>query len=116
MKSSTIGLALISVGCLAALAFQPAEAEVAEKVATAAAHVKEIKLWQPLIGKEFAWYEKIALCANVLVALAGLYYAWMLMGQVKNADQGTPRMQDIARAIRDGADAYCIASSAWSAS
>ncbi len=30
----------------------------------------------------------------------------MLVGQVKNADQGTPRMQEIARAVREGADAY----------
>ncbi len=40
------------------------------------------------------------------VAFAGLAYAWWLMGQVKSADQGTPRMQEIAAAIREGADAY----------
>ena len=40
------------------------------------------------------------------VAVAGLLYAWMLMLQVKAADQGTPRMQEIAAAVREGADAY----------
>ena len=43
---------------------------------------------------------------NVVVALAGLGYAFLLVGQVKGAPQGTPRMQEIARAIREGADAY----------
>ncbi len=34
--------------------------------------------------------EKVALIANVFVALAGLGYALLLVGQVKNAPQGTP--------------------------
>ncbi|MEK6711115.1 MAG: sodium/proton-translocating pyrophosphatase, partial [Nitrospinota bacterium] len=43
---------------------------------------------------------------NVLVALAGLLYALSLVRQVRNAPQGTPRMQEIARAVREGANAY----------
>ncbi|MHB1034508.1 MAG: sodium-translocating pyrophosphatase [Pirellulales bacterium] len=66
----------------------------------------EISLWAPLLSDKYATYEKVALCANVLVALAGLGYALMLVGQVKNAPDGTPRMQEIARAIREGANAY----------
>ncbi len=66
----------------------------------------EIKLWQPLISDEYAPGEKIALVANVVVAIAGLAYALMLVGYVRRADQGTPRMQEIARAVREGADAY----------
>ncbi|HEY2147231.1 MAG TPA: sodium/proton-translocating pyrophosphatase, partial [Pirellulales bacterium] len=46
------------------------------------------------------------LVANVVVALAGLGYALMLVGYVRRADQGTARMQEIARAVREGADAY----------
>lgn len=65
-----------------------------------------IDLWEPLKSDRYANYEKIALCLNVVVALAGLGYALMLVGQVKNAPQGTPRMQEIARAIREGANAY----------
>ena len=45
----------------------------------------------------------------LLVAVAGLFYAGMLVKQVKQADQGTPRMQEIARAVREGADAYLAA-------
>ena len=51
-------------------------------------------------------YEQIALAANVLIALAGLAYALMLVGYVKRADKGTVRMQEIAQAVREGADAY----------
>ncbi|MCE9547157.1 MAG: sodium-translocating pyrophosphatase [Planctomycetia bacterium] len=50
--------------------------------------------------------EKIALLANVLVAIAGLVYALSLVRQVKGAPQGTPKMQEIAASIREGADAY----------
>jgi len=63
-------------------------------------------LFEPLFSSQYAPYEKVALVANVAVALAGLVYALLLMGQVKKADQGTPRMQEIAKAIRQGADAY----------
>ena len=65
-----------------------------------------IKLWEPLTSDKYSAIEKILLLANVVVALAGLVYAFMLVGQVKNADQGTPRMQEIAQAVREGADAY----------
>src|SRR5581483_8950895 len=60
----------------------------------------------PLTSDTYATYEKVALIANVFVALAGLGYALMLVGQVKNAPQGTKKMQEIALAVREGADAY----------
>ncbi len=63
-------------------------------------------LFEPLFSEQYALYEKVALVANVVVALAGLVYALLLMGQVKKADQGTPRMQEIAQAVREGANAY----------
>jgi len=65
-----------------------------------------IQLFAPLLSDRYATYEKVLLCLNVGVAIAGLLYALMLVGQVRNADQGTPRMQEIARAVREGADAY----------
>ena len=42
----------------------------------------------------------------LLVAVAGLAYAGMLVGQVVGADQGTPKMQEVGAAIRQGANAY----------
>ena len=67
---------------------------------------ESIQLGAPLLSSDYAPIEKVLLVLNVVVALAGLGYALMLVGQVKNADQGTPRMQEIARAVREGADAY----------
>ncbi|MBI2823664.1 MAG: sodium-translocating pyrophosphatase [Planctomycetia bacterium] len=81
----------------------PATAESA----TGQSHsAKGFMLGEPLRSDKYAMYEKVALCANVAVALAGLAYAWMLVGQVRNAPEGTPRMQEIARAVREGANAY----------
>ena len=40
------------------------------------------------------------------IALAGLAYALVLVRQVLTADQGTPRMREIARAVREGSNAY----------
>jgi K(+)-stimulated pyrophosphate-energized sodium pump len=64
------------------------------------------KLWDPLVGTDFAGYEKVLLILNVFVALGGLAYALMLVKQVREAPEGTPRMQEIARAVREGANAY----------
>jgi K(+)-stimulated pyrophosphate-energized sodium pump len=50
--------------------------------------------------------EKVALFVVLAVAFAGLIYAGMLVGQVLGADQGTERMRAVARAIREGANAY----------
>jgi K(+)-stimulated pyrophosphate-energized sodium pump len=65
-----------------------------------------VDLWQPLVSGEYHWLEKAALITNVAVALAGLAYALMLVGQVRSAPQGTERMQEIAQAVREGANAY----------
>ncbi len=72
----------------------------------AAAQPHHIELFAPLTSDHYQTYEKVALVANVGVALAGLLYALMLVKQVKEAPQGTKRMQEIAHAIREGANAY----------
>ena len=53
--------------------------------------------------------ERYSLFAILGVAIAGLLYAGMLVGQVTKADKGTPRMQEIAAAVREGANAYLAA-------
>ena len=50
--------------------------------------------------------ERAALWIVLGVAVAGLLYAAALVGQVLGADKGTPKMQEVARAIREGANAY----------
>jgi len=98
---------LILVGFLGAAVWAqvaapaPAASGMADK-----GHASGITLWEPLVSDKYENYEKVALVANVLIALAGLGYALLLVGQVRNAPQGTPRMQEIARAVREGANAY----------
>jgi K(+)-stimulated pyrophosphate-energized sodium pump len=64
--------------------------------------------WQPFsfLGPQYDLFEKVALIANVVIALAGLCYALMLVREVYGADTGTLPMQEIARAVREGANAY----------
>jgi K(+)-stimulated pyrophosphate-energized sodium pump len=59
-----------------------------------------------MTDEKFTSGERLALFASLGVALAALAYAAMLVKQVVNADQGTPKMQAIAAAVREGANAY----------
>src|SRR3954451_22432829 len=56
-------------------------------------------------NSNFSPGEKAALWGSAIVALLALAYAGMLVKQVVNADQGTPKMQAIAAAVREGANA-----------
>ena len=68
---------------------------------------KEFEYFSPLKeGSSFSSGEKAALFGSLVVALAALAYAGMLVKQVVNADQGTKKMQEIAAAVREGANAY----------
>ena len=60
-------------------------------------------------GYGFNSMERVALMVVLAIAVCGLLYALLLMKQVVAADQGTKKMQDIAAAIREGANAYLSA-------
>jgi K(+)-stimulated pyrophosphate-energized sodium pump len=65
--------------------------------------------WEPFGFVTSAAYglgEKLGLLACLVIAVAGLGYAALLMKQVYAADTGTPAMQAVATAVRDGANAY----------
>jgi K(+)-stimulated pyrophosphate-energized sodium pump len=65
--------------------------------------------WVPfsfLSDPAYSTGEQIALILNVVIALAGLGYALMLVKEVYGAETGTVRMQEIAQAVREGANAY----------
>ena len=107
-KMPVLWLAVLTVGILAAAGWMQVRPELTVGAETVPAEgaKRTIQLWEPLTSDKYAGYEKFALIANVFVALAGLGYALMLVGQVKNANKGTQKMQDIALSIREGADAY----------
>ena len=104
-RTSVVILTMLALSCLAGAGWLQVGGYQALAALSATEHAT-IKLWEPLTSDTYAPYEKIALGANVVVALAGLLYALMLVGQVKGAPQGTARMQEIALAVREGADAY----------
>lgn len=55
---------------------------------------------------KFSTGERIALWVVLGIAFAGLAYALMLVKQVMSASTGTKKMQEIADAVREGANAY----------
>jgi K(+)-stimulated pyrophosphate-energized sodium pump len=59
-----------------------------------------------LTNQQFSTGERVALFVSLGVALCALAYAGMLVKQVVNADKGTQKMQEIAAAVREGANAY----------
>ena len=78
----------------------------AEDGVVAAAGEQEFEWFAPFTSEKFDTLERTMLIVVVAIAFAGLLYALMLVRQVTNADQGTPKMQEIAAAVREGANAY----------
>jgi K(+)-stimulated pyrophosphate-energized sodium pump len=67
---------------------------------------------QPFEFFQFLHYRPLefwGLMIVLLIAFAGLAYARMLSQIVSKTDRGTKKMQDIAQAVREGADAYLAA-------
>ncbi|HEY2785161.1 MAG TPA: sodium/proton-translocating pyrophosphatase [Fimbriiglobus sp.] len=65
--------------------------------------------WQPfgfLTESRYGSLEKGGLVVALLIAIAGLVYAFRMRKQVLAAETGTPAMQEIAAAVREGANAY----------
>ncbi|MCE9566187.1 MAG: sodium/proton-translocating pyrophosphatase [Planctomycetes bacterium] len=65
--------------------------------------------WEPfgfITSSTYGYGEKLGLLACLVVAVTGLGYAASLMKQVYAMDAGTPAMQLVAKAVRDGANAY----------
>ena len=80
----------------------PAKAAPAATVPAAAASTEssQEQLFVPLT--EYKWPERVGLILTLLIAVAGLGYAGMLVGQVVGADQGTVKMREVADAVRRG--------------
>jgi K(+)-stimulated pyrophosphate-energized sodium pump len=66
----------------------------------------EFRYFSFLEDPQYGTGEQVALFVVLLIAVAGLVYAAALVNQVIGADQGTAKMQVVAKAIKDGANAY----------
>ncbi|MFN4243402.1 MAG: sodium-translocating pyrophosphatase [Tepidisphaerales bacterium] len=62
--------------------------------------------FEPFFDPAYSPLELAGLMLVLATALGGLVYAGLLVRQVQQADAGTPRMQEVARAVREGANAY----------
>jgi K(+)-stimulated pyrophosphate-energized sodium pump len=68
--------------------------------------VEPFQFFQPFRSTKFNGWEQTGLLVVLFIAILGLAYALMLRKQVLAADTGTKKMQDIAAAVREGANAY----------
>jgi len=66
----------------------------------------DITLFDGFTNDAVTGFEKGAMIAVLVVAVMGLLYAWMLTRQIMAKPVGTEKMQKIAKAIRDGGNAY----------
>src|SRR5512146_2411444 len=66
----------------------------------------QFRYFEFLHSAKYTSMERGALFAALVIAVCGLLYALMLVKQVRTAAKGTAKMQQIAQAVRDGANAY----------
>ncbi len=93
----------------AALFVEPVRAFLASAVEAAEPASEGFHLFAPFTDPSFSATELGSLLAVLGVAVASLLYALGLVRQVMGADQGTPRMQEVAAAVREGANSYLAA-------
>ncbi len=96
----------MSLAFLGGYLWLPAAAQEAG-TAVAAAHGHSFSFFEPLLDIEkYNTLERTGLIGVLATAFLGLAYALMLRRQVLRAPTGTKKMQDIADAVREGANAY----------
>jgi K(+)-stimulated pyrophosphate-energized sodium pump len=98
----TVYLVLMAVAFGGAFLWSVTHAQDTQKVTEGVA--EHFRWFAPLL--DYHPLERASLLAVLGVAVLGLIYAGTLVRQVKRADQGTKKMQEIADAVREGANAY----------
>ena len=101
----TRGLAIVAACFAIALAWR-AIAATEPAAFSGAEDSKRVNWFEPFRSPDYGSAERIGLVVVLCIALGGLYYALTLAKQVESADKGTPRMQEVAAAVREGANAY----------
>ena len=109
-KVRTIHLAIMAVVFGGAMVWRVATAQetaVQSAPSAAAPAAEHFQFFSPVWDTaKFTPIEQASLFGVLLVAIAGLVYAGSLVKQIRRADRGTERMQEIASAVREGANAY----------
>ena len=110
-KIPTIGLIVVLFLCLGlfvhANVFGTPQGLLAQTPApTAAAGHEEFQYFGFMTSAHYAPYERVLLWVVFAIAIGALLYALSLVAFVYRADTGTKRMQEIAAAVREGANAY----------
>ncbi|MEK6676026.1 MAG: sodium-translocating pyrophosphatase [Planctomycetota bacterium] len=104
MRSIKVTLGVFALTAVLGAVAAPARAAEAAPAAQGGGH--SFQYFEFLTNPIYSAGERTALWVVLFVALAALVYAWMLVGQVRGADQGTPKMREVADAVREGANAY----------
>ena len=111
-RRATTSLALLATVLLLGICAQPAFAQPLPgdtsvlNAAEPAVQHGTVQWFEPFTSDKFDTMERTGLIVVLVIALIGLAYALMLAKQVLAADTGTKKMQEIAAAVREGADAY----------
>jgi len=106
-KTILTAFMLICLGLYAhASVYGPPTGLLAEGNAASGHAETKFEYFSFMTSPHYASYERVALWVVFCTAIAALVYAGLLVGQIYAADKGTPRMQEIAAAVREGANAY----------
>ena len=103
LSSRSLALLAVSLLVLAWVGPPAAAGGVAE------AHAQGFRFFSPFRDPSYTALEQGGLLVVLATAVCGLVYAVVLARQVLRAPQGTPRMQEIAAAVREGSSSYLTA-------
>nr|HPK72123.1 sodium-translocating pyrophosphatase [Vicinamibacterales bacterium] len=100
---------VLLLGFGAALFWRPAGAALAAAAQDAGHAPGAFRFFSPFTDPRFSAVEQVALLVVLAIAVAALLYAAALYRQVNRAGSGSPKMQEVASAIREGANSYLAA-------
>jgi K(+)-stimulated pyrophosphate-energized sodium pump len=100
--AKTALLVVLALGCVGAYFIQP---PALSTPATESHFTPFALFWDA----KYTPMEVTSLLVVLAIAIGGLLYALLLVKQVLSADKGTQKMQDVANAVRKGANAYLAA-------